>query len=187
MFSGNGGLIGVPRTACWLVTGQRFVAAGKGILGGDHRALVGEEGHAFTVPPRPRALQGVRSLRACAQQRSPTAPWRWPSIPIRSPAPARCSCACAAGINGADILQRKGAYPAPPGSPPDIPGLELAGEVVELGPSAARFDVGDAVMAIAGGGGQAELAVVHERQLMPVPDRGARRRRRDSRGLHDRA
>jgi len=76
----------------------------------------------------------------------------------------------AAGINGADILQRKGAYPAPPGSPPDIPGLELAGVVEALGAGAARFAVGDAVMAIVGGGGQAELAVVHERQLMPVPE-----------------
>src|SRR3954449_11390791 len=76
----------------------------------------------------------------------------------------------AAGINGADILQRKGGYPAPPGSPPDIPGLELAGEVVGLGRHAERFVEGDRVMAIVGGGGQAELAVVHERQLMPVPD-----------------
>ncbi len=76
----------------------------------------------------------------------------------------------AAGINGADLLQRKGAYPAPPGSPADIPGLELAGEVAALGPGAARFTKGDRVMAIVGGGGQAELAVVHERQLMPVPD-----------------
>ncbi|HEX8206103.1 MAG TPA: NAD(P)H-quinone oxidoreductase [Solirubrobacteraceae bacterium] len=75
-----------------------------------------------------------------------------------------------AGINGADILQRKGGYPAPPGSPPDIPGLELAGEVVALGPGATRFAERDRVMAIVGGGGQAELAVVHERQLMPVPD-----------------
>ncbi len=75
----------------------------------------------------------------------------------------------AAGINGADMLQRRGRYPAPPGSPPDIPGLELAGEVAALGPGAARFDAGDRVMAIVGGGGQGELAVVHERQLMPVP------------------
>ncbi len=75
----------------------------------------------------------------------------------------------AAGLNGADILQRAGAYPAPPGSPPDIPGLELAGEVAELGPGASRFAQGDRVMGIVGGGGQAELAVVHERQLMPVP------------------
>jgi NADPH2:quinone reductase len=76
----------------------------------------------------------------------------------------------AAGLNGADILQRKGAYPAPPGSPPDIPGLELAGEVADLGPGATRFAEGDRVMAIVGGGGQGELCVVHERQLMPVPD-----------------
>ena len=76
----------------------------------------------------------------------------------------------AAGINGADILQRKGAYPAPPGSPADIPGLELAGEVVALGAGATRFSEGDRVMAVVGGGGQAELAVVHERAAMPVPE-----------------
>ncbi len=75
----------------------------------------------------------------------------------------------AAGLNGADMMQRRGLYPAPPGSPVDIPGLELAGEVMALGPGATRFAEGDRVMAIVGGGGQAELAVVHERQLMPVP------------------
>ena len=76
----------------------------------------------------------------------------------------------AAGLNGADIHQRAGHYPAPPGSPPDIPGLELAGEVVARGPGAERFAEGDRVMAVVGGGGQAELATVHERQLMPVPE-----------------
>jgi NADPH2:quinone reductase len=76
----------------------------------------------------------------------------------------------AAGLNGADMMQLKGRYPAPPGAPQDIPGLELAGEVLELGPGALRFSTGDRVMGIVGGGGQAELAVVHERQLMPVPD-----------------
>jgi putative PIG3 family NAD(P)H quinone oxidoreductase len=75
----------------------------------------------------------------------------------------------AAGLNGADMMQRRGLYPAPPGWPSDIPGLEIAGEVLENGPGAARFDPGDRVMAIVGGGGQAELAVVHERMLMPVP------------------
>jgi len=75
----------------------------------------------------------------------------------------------AAGLNGADMMQRRGLYPAPPGSPQDIPGLELAGEVAALGPGAQRFAEGDRVMAIVAGGGQAELAVVHERQLMPVP------------------
>jgi putative PIG3 family NAD(P)H quinone oxidoreductase len=76
----------------------------------------------------------------------------------------------AAGLNGADMMQRRGLYPAPAGSPPDIPGLELAGVVAALGPGAERFAVGDRVMAIVGGGGQAELATVHERQLMPVPE-----------------
>jgi NADPH2:quinone reductase len=76
----------------------------------------------------------------------------------------------AAGVNGADMMQRRGLYPAPPGAPQDIPGLELAGEVAALGPGATRFAEGDRVMAIVAGGGQAELATVHERALMPVPD-----------------
>ncbi|MEA2353049.1 MAG: NADPH:quinone reductase [Thermoleophilaceae bacterium] len=76
----------------------------------------------------------------------------------------------AAGLNGADMHQRRGRYPAPPGAPQDIPGLELAGEVAALGRGATRFAEGDRVMAIVAGGGQAELAVVHERVAMPVPD-----------------
>jgi NADPH2:quinone reductase len=76
----------------------------------------------------------------------------------------------AAGLNGADMMQRRGLYPAPPGAPQDIPGMELAGEVAALGPGATRFAEGDRVMAIVAGGGQAELAVVHERVLMLVPD-----------------
>jgi NADPH2:quinone reductase len=75
----------------------------------------------------------------------------------------------AAGLNNADVLQSRGGYPAPPDSPPDILGLELAGEVAALGPGALRFSVGDRVMAVVGGGAQAGLAVVHERLLMPVP------------------
>jgi NADPH2:quinone reductase len=77
----------------------------------------------------------------------------------------------AAGLNGADMMQRRGLYPAPPGSPQDIPGMELAGEVAALGPGAERFALGERVMAIVGGGAQAELCLVHERQLMPVPER----------------
>jgi NADPH:quinone reductase len=76
----------------------------------------------------------------------------------------------AAGLNGADQMQLRGHYPAPSGAPQDIPGLELAGEVVECGTGAARFSPGDRVMSIVAGGGQAELAVVHERILMPVPE-----------------
>ncbi|MCB0973641.1 MAG: zinc-binding dehydrogenase [Actinobacteria bacterium] len=76
----------------------------------------------------------------------------------------------AAGINSGDRLQVMGFYPAPPGSPPDIPGLELAGEVIALGSGASRFQLGDRVMAVVGGGAQAELCVVHERHLIGVPD-----------------
>jgi putative PIG3 family NAD(P)H quinone oxidoreductase len=76
----------------------------------------------------------------------------------------------AAGLNGADMMQRRGSYPAPPGAPQEIPGLEFAGEVVALGPGARRFQEGDRIMAVVGGGGQAELVTVHERAAMPVPD-----------------
>ncbi|MEY2474154.1 MAG: NADPH:quinone reductase [Actinomycetota bacterium] len=77
----------------------------------------------------------------------------------------------AAGLNAADLLQRRGFYPAPPDSPPDIPGLELAGEVVALGPGVlSRFRPGSRVMALVGGGAQATHALVPEQQLMAVPD-----------------
>lgn len=75
----------------------------------------------------------------------------------------------AAGLNGADMHQVAGHYPPPPGFPVDIPGMELAGEVIALGPDTFRFKLGDRVMGIVGGGAQAQLAVVNERMLMPVP------------------
>lgn len=75
----------------------------------------------------------------------------------------------AAGLNGADLLQRAGHYPPPPGAP-DIPGLEFTGEVVEVGAAVRDVEVGQRVMAIAGGGGQGSLVVAHERMLLPVPD-----------------
>ena len=75
----------------------------------------------------------------------------------------------AAGINASDLMQVRGGYPAPPGAPANIPGLELAGEVESTGPGTTRFAVGDRVLAVVGGGGQAERAVIHEREAMPVP------------------
>ncbi|MBV7248185.1 zinc-binding dehydrogenase [Streptomyces sp. MW-W600-10] len=75
----------------------------------------------------------------------------------------------AAGMNWGDLGQQQGIYPAPPGWPADIPGLEIAGEVQGIGPNVYRFSVGDAVMAVVGSGGQAELSVVHESLLMPRP------------------
>jgi putative PIG3 family NAD(P)H quinone oxidoreductase len=76
----------------------------------------------------------------------------------------------AAGLNRADLLQRRGYYPAPPGAPQDIPGLEFAGEVVAVGPMALRWKPGRRVMGIAGGGGQAEYILAPEGSLAEVPD-----------------
>lgn len=75
----------------------------------------------------------------------------------------------AAGLNGADILQRQGRYPAPPGWPTDIPGMEMAGDVVSVGSRVTRHAVGDRVMALLGGGAQATLATVEESHALPVP------------------
>ncbi len=75
----------------------------------------------------------------------------------------------AAALNRADLLQRRGLYPPPKGTREDIPGLELAGEVLRCGEAVSAWKPGDRVMAIAAGAAQAELAVVHERMLLPVP------------------
>jgi NADPH:quinone reductase-like Zn-dependent oxidoreductase len=76
-----------------------------------------------------------------------------------------------AALNPADIGQREGRYPAPPGSPPDVPGIEVAGRVIACGPTAHRFQAGDRVFGIVGGGGLADRVVVHERHLAPLPER----------------
>jgi NADPH2:quinone reductase len=74
-----------------------------------------------------------------------------------------------AGVNRPDVLQRQGGYPPPPGAP-DIPGLEIAGEVVALGEGAARWKAGDRLCALVPGGGYAEFCVAHEENCLPVPD-----------------
>jgi NADPH2:quinone reductase len=76
----------------------------------------------------------------------------------------------AAGLNRADILQRRGRYPAPPGWPTDIPGLEYAGEIEALGAGVTRWHAGDRVMGLVGGGAHAEAVVVHEDEVLPIPD-----------------
>lgn len=76
----------------------------------------------------------------------------------------------AAGMNNADVMQKMGGYPAPVDAPADIPGLEFAGEVVEVGPQTERFSVGAHVMGLVSGGAQAEIIAVNERFLMPMPD-----------------
>lgn len=76
--------------------------------------------------------------------------------------------ACA--LNRADLMQARGMYPAPPGAPADIPGLEYAGEVDAIGPDAiGPLKVGDRVFGIVGGGGQAEYVLTHERMAVPIP------------------
>ena len=75
----------------------------------------------------------------------------------------------ASALNRADVLQRRGLYPAPPGVPPDIPGLEFAGEVEATGGLVSAVQPGDRVMGIVGGGGQAEKVRVHERLCLLIP------------------
>lgn len=77
----------------------------------------------------------------------------------------------ASALNRADISQRRGSYPAPSGAPPDIPGLEYSGEVESVGESVRRWNVGDRVMGLVGGGAHAELVCTHEREAMRIPER----------------
>ena len=94
----------------------------------------------------------------------------WAEHPDPVPAAGELLVAvAAAGLNAADLLQRKGFYPAPPGVPADIPGMEFAGEVVAVGEGVTRYTVGDRVMALVGGGAQAELVTVAESVALPVP------------------
>jgi NADPH2:quinone reductase len=75
----------------------------------------------------------------------------------------------AAGVNRPDVAQRKGSYPPPPGVPKDIPGLEVAGIIVETGSDCRRWNVGDKVCALVAGGGYAEYCAAPEGQCLPIP------------------
>ena len=87
------------------------------------------------------------------------------------PGPGRIRVAVeAAGVNRADLIQRRGHYPAPPGAPADIPGLEFAGVVDALGEGVERWRVGDRVMGLLGGGGYAERVVLHADEAVGVPE-----------------
>jgi putative PIG3 family NAD(P)H quinone oxidoreductase len=93
---------------------------------------------------------------------------------VPDPVPARGEVLVrvrAAALNRADLLQRRGQYAPPAGRRADVPGLELAGEVLAAGEGVAAWRPGDRVMAICSGEGQAQLAVVHERMLLRIPDR----------------
>jgi NADPH:quinone reductase len=90
--------------------------------------------------------------------------------PVPEPGPGEIRVRVrASALNRADLLQRRGLYPAPPGAPADIPGLEYAGEVDAAGPGAGLWGLGNRVMGIIGGGGHAEYVVVHEREAVRIP------------------
>lgn len=89
--------------------------------------------------------------------------------PVPGPEEVLVRVGCS-GVNRADLLQREGRYPAPPGWPADIPGLEFAGVVAEVGERCSRRSVGDRVMGIVGGGGYAELVTVDERATVAIPE-----------------
>jgi NADPH2:quinone reductase len=92
------------------------------------------------------------------------------TLEVAAPGPGQLLIeVAAAGLNRADMLQRRGVYPAPRGVPANVPGLEYAGTVVEVGPLASDFAPGDRVMGIVAGGGMATHLVVHEREAIAVP------------------
>ena len=90
-------------------------------------------------------------------------------VPVADPGPGEVRIAVvAAGINRADVLQRQGLYPPPPGES-DIPGLEVSGHIDAIGAGVSTWQVGDAVCALLAGGGYSELVVVPAGQVLPVP------------------
>lgn len=92
------------------------------------------------------------------------------ALEVRDPGPHEVLVeVAAAGLNRADVLQRRGFYPAPAGVVPDVPGLEYAGTVAAVGPGVRAARVGDRVMGIVAGGAMATHLVTHERELVPVP------------------
>ncbi len=91
---------------------------------------------------------------------------------VAAPEPGRADLLVrvrAAGVNRADLLQRRGLYPAPAGWPGDIPGLEYAGQVLSVGRDVSDWKPGDRVMGLVGGGGYSERVVVSEREAIPIP------------------
>jgi putative PIG3 family NAD(P)H quinone oxidoreductase len=93
------------------------------------------------------------------------------TLAVREPGPGEVRIrVAAAGVNRADVLQRRGLYPAPPGVPPDVPGLEYAGTIDAVGEGVDASLVGARVMGIVGGGAYAEAVVVHHREVVAIPE-----------------
>lgn len=115
-----------------------------------------------------RAMPIVRAVRI----QSPGGPevLQIERVSVDAPGPGQVLVeVVAAGLNRADLLQRRGLYPAPPGAPKDVPGLEYAGHVAAVGEGVSAFTPGDEVMGIVAGGAMATHLVVHEREVMRVP------------------
>ena len=92
-------------------------------------------------------------------------------VPKSTPGPGEIMArVCTSGVNRADLLQRRGKHPAPEGWPKDILGMEFSGVVEALGPDTGRWQVGDRVMGLLGGGGYAEYVTTHGSTVVPVPD-----------------
>src|ERR1700674_2153228 len=89
------------------------------------------------------------------------------AVPVPGPGEILIQVA-AAGVNRPDVAQRSGSYPPPPGAS-DLPGLEVAGEVVAAGPGASKHKLGDKVMSLVGGGGYAQYCIAQDAQAMAVP------------------
>jgi putative PIG3 family NAD(P)H quinone oxidoreductase len=96
---------------------------------------------------------------------------RLAELPVREPGPGELLVeVAAAGLNRADVLQRRGFYPAPHGAPANVPGLEYAGTVAAAGEGVSEFAAGDRVMGIVAGGGMSSHLVVHAREAIRVPE-----------------
>lgn len=124
-------------------------------------------------PNRCRYSKGAHTMRAVVIT-TPGGPEVLEIQEVETPQPAGEQVLVrvhASGINRADLLQRAGGYPAPAGSPSNIPGLEFAGEVEAVGPLARMWKPGQRVMGLAGGGAQAEYILAHEGLLVAIPIR----------------
>jgi NADPH:quinone reductase len=137
----------------------------------ESRVELGEgDPHAVQPTPRHSARRGYGcAVRAIAIRGDEL---RLEELPDPVPGSSEVVVAAAfAGINPADLAQRAGRYPAPPGAPQDVPGLEVAGRVVARGGQVRDWQVGDRVFGLVGGGGLADRVVVHERHVVAVPER----------------
>lgn len=131
----------------------------------------------YQIDPRDPLGCGLTAIRSASMRAiaitKPGGPEVLALVERESPQPSRGEVRVrvrGTAVNRADLLQRMGAYPAPPDAPPDIPGLEIAGDVDAIGPGVERLKVGDRVFGLVSGGGYAEEIVSHERALARIPE-----------------